>query len=202
IEMNDEWLDEIKSNLCELPIQKQNRFVSDYKLSDYDAGVLAADRATAEFFDGAVKLGADAKRVCNILTQTGLKMANEKGCSAAELGVSVENLATLAKMVDAGDINANAATKIFEEMTASDKGPAVLAGKLNLVQKSDAGEIEGFVDEVLGANAEAVAEAKSGSKKSKKAMGFLMGQVMQKSKGQANPQVVSQLLNKKLGESE
>ena len=201
VEMTDQWRDEIRGRLCELPIQKQQRFVSDYKLSDYDAAVLTGDRATAEFFDGAVKLGADAKRVCNILTQTGLKMANEKECSVADLGVSVENLAALAKMVDAGDINANAATKIFEEMTTSDKGPDVLAEELNLVQKSDAGEIEGIVDEVLAANEEAVAEAKSGSKKSKKAVGFLMGQVMQKSKGQANPQVVSQLLNKKLSAS-
>ena len=199
VEVSDEWLGEIRSRLCEMPIAMQSRFVNDYKLSDYDAGVLTGDRGTAEFFDAAVKSGADAKRVCNIITQTGLKIANEKGCGVGELGITAEKLSKLAKMVGDGDVSASAAATIFEEMTKSEKLPEVIAEEMNLVQKSDASQIEAIVDEVIAANPKAIEDVISGGKKSKKALGFLMGQVMQKSKGQANPKVVSEILNKKLG---
>ena len=85
VEMTGQWLSEIKSRLCELPIQKQDRFVSEFNLTDYDAGVLTAERATAEYFEDAVKAGGGPKRLCNLLTQTGAKIANEKGCSIVEL---------------------------------------------------------------------------------------------------------------------
>jgi aspartyl-tRNA(Asn)/glutamyl-tRNA(Gln) amidotransferase subunit B len=145
-----------------------------------------------------VKLGADAKRVCNLLTQTGLKLANEKGLRVDQLGVDAEQLAQLAKMADAGDISATAATTIFETMVTDGGDPMQIAETNNLIQKSDAGEIEALVDAVLAENAQAVEDAKSNPKKAKKAIGFLMGQVMQKSKGQANPKVVSQLLSSKI----
>ncbi|MCI0499498.1 MAG: Asp-tRNA(Asn)/Glu-tRNA(Gln) amidotransferase subunit GatB [Planctomycetales bacterium] len=198
VEVDNVWLNNIKSRLCELPIQMQQRFVKAYGLSDYDAGVLTADRATAEFFDTTVKLGADAKRVCNLLTQTGLKLANEKGVTVDQLGVSVENLAKVAQMVDAGQISATAATAIFEEMAANGGDPVQIAEAKNLIQKSDAGEIEALIEAVLAENAEAVEDAKTNPKKAKKAVGFLMGQVIQKSGGRANPKIVSQLLNQKL----
>ena len=198
VEVDEIWLSEIKSRLCELPIQMQKRFVSEYGLSDYDAGVLTADRATAEFFDNTVKLGADAKRVCNLLTQTGLKLANEKGVTVDQLKIAPENLSKLAKMAETGDVSATAATTIFQEMAAEGGDPMQIAETKDLIQKSDTGEIEALVDQVLAENAQAVGDAKSNPKKAKKAMGFLMGQVMQKSKGQANPKIVSQILNKKL----
>ena len=198
VEVDEAWLGEIKSRLCELPIQMQLRFAKDYGLSDYDAGVLTGDRSTAEFFDATVKQGAEPKRVCNLLTQTGLKLANEKGVTVDKLGITPENLAKLAQMADAGDVSATAATTIFEEMAATGSKPMQIAEANNLIQKSDAGEIEALVDAVLAENAEAVEDAKTNPKKAKKAMGFLTGQVIKKSKGQANPKIVSQLLNKKL----
>ena len=199
VEVDEAWLNEIKSRLCELPLQMQNRFMTEYGLNDYDAGVLTADRATGMFFDDTVRQGADAKRVCNLLTQTGLKLANEKGVGVDNLGISAENLAKLAKMVDSGDVSATASTTILEEMAADGGDPMQIAESKNLIQKSDAGEIEALVDAVLAENAQAVEDAKNNPKKAKKAMGFLMGQVMQKSKGQANPKVVSQLLKQKIG---
>lgn len=199
VEMNDEWLTEIKSRLCELPLAKQQRYVREYGLSDYDAGVLTAERATAEFFEEVVKAGGEAKRVCNLLTQKGLKLANEKGCSVAELGVETGAIAELAKMIEGGDVSATASMTIFEEMVKTGKGAAALAEELDLVQKSDAGELERVVDEVLAANGQAVEDVKSGGKKSGKARGFLLGQVMQKTKGQANPKIVAEILDKKLG---
>ena len=198
VELTAEWLSEIKSHLCELPIQKQNRFVKEYNLSDYDAGVLTSERSTAEYYDEAVKAGGEPKRACNLLTQVGMKLANEAGCNVADLGIDAENLAKLAKMAEAGDISATASATIFEEMAKTKKAPDIIAAKLNLLQTSDAGELEAIVDEVLAANPNAVADAATGGKKTKKARGFLLGRVMQKTKGQANPKVVSQILDKKL----
>ena len=198
VEMTGEWLSEIKSQLCELPIQKQSRFVSEFNLTDYDAGVLTADRATAEYFEDAVKAGGEPKRLCNLLTQTGAKIANEKGCSIVELGIDAARLARLAKMTDAGDVSASAAAAIFSEMVGTGKGPDAIAAEQNLIQKSDAGEIESLVDEVIAANPKAVEEITSGGRKSKKSLSFLLGQVMQKSGGQANPKIVAEILNRKI----
>ena len=198
VEVDDTWLGEIKARLCELPIQMQLRFEKEYGLSDYDAGVLTTDRRTAEFFDTTVKQGANAKRVCNLLTQTGLKLANEKGTTVDQLGITPENLAKLAQMADAGDVSATAATTIFEEMANTGDEPKQIAEAKNLIQKSDAGEIEALVDAVLAENTQALEDAKANPKRAKKAMGFLTGQVIKKSKGQANPKIVSQLLNQKL----
>lgn len=199
VEMTDAWLDEIRGHLCELPLARQTRYVAEFKLSDYDAGVLTGERATAEFFEAAVDAGGEPKRVCNLLTQVGLKLANEKGCGVDELGVSTQGVAELVGMVERGGVSAGAAATIFAAMGETGKEPGQLAEELNLIQKSDAGELEAIVDEVLAANPQAVEDVRSGGKKSKKARGFLLGQVMQKTKGQANPKVVSEILAEKLG---
>jgi len=199
VELTPEWLAEIRSRLCELPLKRQMRYVREYQLSDYDAGVLTADRSTADFFDEAVKAGGEPKRVCNVLTQTGLRIANERGCRVNELGITSQNVARLAGMIEADTISAGSAATIFEAMAETGKEPEVLAEELNLIQKSDAGELERIVEQVLTENPGAVEDVTSGGKKSKKARGFLLGQVMQKTKGQANPKVVSEILAKKLG---
>jgi aspartyl-tRNA(Asn)/glutamyl-tRNA(Gln) amidotransferase subunit B len=198
VELAPQWSEEIRSNLCELPLSKQMRYAEQYKLSDYDAGVLTADRSTADFFEQALEAGAEPKRVCNILTQTGLKIANEKGCGVGDLGVSAQSVARLAGMAEDNTVGAGSAATIFEAMIETGREPEVLAQELNLVQKSDAGELEAVVEQVLAENPNAVEDVTSGGKKSKKARGFLLGQVMQKTKGQANPKVVSEILAGKL----
>ena len=203
VQLTKEWLDAIRSRLCELPLQKQMRYVQQYKLSDYDAGVLTAERSTAEFFERTIGSGIAAvepKPVCNLLTQTGLKLAHAKGLiSVADLdNISPQSVANLAGMVVVGTISASAAVPVFEAMVKTGKEPKVLAVELDLVQKSDAGELEAIVEQVLAENPAAVEDVTSGGKKSKKARGFLLGQVMQKTKGQANPKVVSEILDKKL----
>jgi aspartyl-tRNA(Asn)/glutamyl-tRNA(Gln) amidotransferase subunit B len=193
-----QWLDEIRARLCELPLQRQVRYVQGYGLSDYDAGVLTGDRSTADFFEQAVAAGGDSKRICNLLTQVGLKLANEQGRDLPGLGLEPNAVAALAGMIDRGVISASAGNTILQKMVETGKKPETLAQELNLVQKSDAGELEGIVDQVLKENAAAAADVVAGGKKSQKARGFLMGQVMQKTKGQANPKVVSEILNRKL----
>ena len=199
VELTPQWLDDIRSQLCELPLARQMRYVEQFKLSDYDAGVLTAERSTADFFEQIVQAGGEPKRVCNVLTQTGLKIANEKGCGVSDLGVSPQGVARLAAMVEAGTVGAGSSATIFEAMVETRKEPEVLAEELNLIQKSDAGELEAVVEQVLADNPNAVEDVTAGGKKSKKARGFLLGQVMQKTKGQANPKVASEILARKLG---
>jgi aspartyl-tRNA(Asn)/glutamyl-tRNA(Gln) amidotransferase subunit B len=200
VEFTDEWLDDIRSGLCELPIKRQIRYVNEYKLSDYDAGVLTAERSTADFFEESIDAGGEPKRVCNLLTQVGLKLANERECTVADLGITPREFAQIAEDVDNGLISATGANKAIELKTQNpDKSFNIIYKENNLIQKSDAGELETIVDKILAENPKAVDDVKSGGKKSKKAMGFLLGQVMQKTKGQANPKIVSQILSKKLG---
>jgi aspartyl-tRNA(Asn)/glutamyl-tRNA(Gln) amidotransferase subunit B len=199
VEITKDWLESIKARLCELPLAKQMRYVREYGLSDYDAGVLTAERSAAEFFEAAVADGGEPKRVCNLLTQVGLALANEAGCDLIELGLTAENVAELAKMADTGIVSATAANTILQEMTKTSDKPNVLAEKLNLIQKSDVGELEKIVDQILAENPQAVNDVTSGGKKSKKAQGFLLGQVMQKTKGRANPKIASEILARKLG---
>ncbi|MCU0915509.1 MAG: Asp-tRNA(Asn)/Glu-tRNA(Gln) amidotransferase subunit GatB [Planctomycetes bacterium] len=196
-----QWIDEIRARLCELPVRRQVRYVQQYGLSAYDAGVLTADRSTADFFEQAVGAGGDPKRVCNLLTQVGLKLAKDRGRDLPGLGLEPGAVAALAAMIDRGAVSASAGNTILQAMVETGKKPEVLAQELNLIQKSDAGELEGLVDQVLAENAAAVAGVKEGGKKSQKARAFLVGQVMQKTKGQANPKVVSEILNSKLGGS-
>jgi len=198
VEIKGDWLKEIESKLCELPLKKQLRYVTEYGLSDYDAGVLTAERSTAEFFEQVVAEGGDPKRACNIITQDLMKAANEKGCSVAELGVSFKGVAELCKMVERGDVSATASTTIAEIMVTKGGDPEQIAREHNLTQTSDAGELEAVVDQVIAENPKAVEDVTSGGKKSKKARGFLLGQVMQKTKGQANPRIVSEILKRKL----
>jgi aspartyl-tRNA(Asn)/glutamyl-tRNA(Gln) amidotransferase subunit B len=200
VEFSKEWLQEIRGRVCELPLHQQLRYVEQYGLSDYDAGVLTSERTMAEYFEQVVAAGGDPKRACNVITQDLLKLANERGCSIVDLGVSQESVAELCKMVAAGDVSATAATTISGFMVSSPgRSPREIAEQQNLTQKSDAGELEAIVDSVLADNQKAVADVKTGGKKSRKARGFLLGQIMQKTKGRANPKVVSEILDKKLG---
>ena len=196
---SEPWLNAIRSRLCELPAPRQVRYVREYGLSEYDSGVLTADRSTADFFEAAVAAGAEPKRVCNLLTQVGLKLAKDRGRDLPGLGLEPGAVADLAKMIDAGTVSASAGNTILSAMAETGKKPGVLAQELNLLQKSDAGELERILDQVLAENPAIVAQITSGDKKAQKARGFLMGQVMQKTKGQANPKIVAELLNKKLG---
>ena len=198
VEIDDEWLERIRGSIDELPAAMEQRFQDEYGLGEYDAAVLTGDRATASYFDQAAQACGLAKRVANIVTQQGLKLSRERGCGVDELGVSCDQVAKLAQLVQEGTVSASAAATIFEKMMDDDRDPQAIAEQESLIQQSDSGELGALVDEVLAANQKAVDEVKAGGKKAKKARGFLLGQVMQKTKGQANPQVAGQLLDERL----
>jgi len=198
IEIDEAWLEEIRAALPELPGAMKQRFIEDYGLKEYDAGVLTGDQATAAYFDRAVQAGGPPGRVANLVTQYGLKTANDRSCRMNEIGVTAEQTARLARLLEEGTVNASAAATLFETMLTDDRDPEMIARECHLIQQSDAGALEGLVDEVINGNPNAVADFQAGGKKSGKARGFLLGQVMQKTKGQANPAIVGDLLDKKL----
>ena len=198
VEVEEVWLDKIKAEMPELPLAMKKRFIDDYGLNDYDASVLTGDSVTAVYFDQAVKAGGPAKRVANLVTQYGLKTANERDCTMDEIGVTRNQTAQLAQLVEEGTVNASAAAAIFEKMMDDDRDPMLIAQEDNLIQQSDAGALEAIVDEVITANPQAVSDFQAGGKKSGKVRGFLLGQVMQKTKGQANPQIAGELIDQKL----
>ena len=198
VEIDGAWLETIRSQVPELPAARYQRFRRDFDFDEKLTALLTADRTTADFFESAVKAGASAKRAANLIQSHGLRFANERDTTIAELGISPEHLAGLCKLADDDNISATAAATIFEAMLDSDDPPAKIAADRNLMQVSDTSALQAIVDQVLADNPQAVADYKSGGKKSKKARGFLLGQVMQKTKGQANPKVAGDLIDQKV----
>ncbi|HDZ22248.1 hypothetical protein LCGC14_0450130 [marine sediment metagenome] len=194
-----QWRDRVAAGIGELPLARRRRYMDDYKLTFKEADALTQDAATGDLLEGALEAGADAKRCVNLLLGRGAALANERGCTIAEIGVSAGQLTDLAGMLTAGEINATSAAKVFDKLVDTDDGPQAIAAAAGLLAVTDTAEIEAWVDDAIAANTQAVEEVRSGGKKQKKAFGFLMGQVMQKSRGAAQPGEVQRLLRQKLG---
>lgn len=197
--VDETWRESIRQTIGELPLARRQRYMDEYGLTFKEADALTQDAATGDLLDTTVQSGGDAKRCVNLLLGRGSAIANERGCSIADLGISAEQLSTLVQMLANNEINATAAAKIFDVLAEKGGNPKEIAESQGLLAVTDTGAVEAWVDEALAANPQAVAEAQSGSKKAKKSFGFLMGQVMQRSRGAAQPAQVQELLTKKLG---
>lgn len=193
-----EWIDSIRKSLPELPIARRARFQNKYGFSEKDAVTLVEDRETADLFEQALSLGAPVKVLCNHFISFWAMHANQRNGSIAELGISAQRLANLAKLVGDNKINNTTAIAIAEKLLTCPDDPVEIAQRENLMQVSDVSSLEKILDEIIAANAKAVEDARTPGKKQQKAFGFLLGQVMQKTRGQANPQIVNELLQKKL----
>ena len=190
------WVDEIRKTLPELPDDKKERFMKDFGLPAYDAGVLVAERETADFYESVVKgAKADPKAAANWVIGDLFGALNRSGKSIADSPVSAANLAGLLALVADGTISGRLAKEVFEIMFETGKPAAEIVEEKGLRQVSDEGEIGAKIDEVLAANSAKVAEYKSGKDK---LFGFFVGQVMRATGGKANPAVVNDLLKKKL----
>jgi aspartyl-tRNA(Asn)/glutamyl-tRNA(Gln) amidotransferase subunit B len=196
--VQSDWLDGVRKSLPELPAIRRQRFQTEFGFSDKDAATLVEDRATADLFEAALDLGAPVKFLCNHFISFWAMHANQRNITIAELGIDARRMADLAILVGKGTINPTAAVTVAEKMLGSSDSPEQIAQAENLLQVSDASAIEKIVDEVIAANEKAVQDAKKPGKKQQKSFGFLLGQVMQKSRGQANPKVVTELLERKL----
>ena len=193
--LSDEFIDDIKKNLIELPDAKKERFVKELGLTAYDASVICENKEMAEFFERAAQ-GHDAKKVANWLMGDFFAMLNEKKLSLAESPVSAENLGKLVELITQNVINGKTAKDVFAIMVETGKSPETIVEEKGLKQVTDTSAIEKIVDDVIAANPDNVSAYKAGKTN---LLGWFVGQVMKQSSGKANPGLVNQILKQKLG---
>ena len=192
--LTQEFVDEIKSNLPELPDAKKARYVDELGISNYDATVLTLDSEMSEFFEILIK-DRDPKLCVTWLTVELLGRLNKSNTSLKDCKVSAEKLSELIELIEKGEISGKIAKDVLDLMLENGESPAIIVEQKGLKQVSDSSAIEKIIDEILAANADKVAEYKSGKDK---LFGFFVGQTMKASKGKANPGVVNEILKKKL----
>ncbi|OGS44910.1 MAG: aspartyl/glutamyl-tRNA amidotransferase subunit B [Elusimicrobia bacterium RIFOXYD2_FULL_34_15] len=196
IEIDDSFLNEMKKNLVELPDTRKKRFIEKFGLSEYDAGVLISEKVLADYFENTLKIINEPKLISNWMTTELLGKLNTENKEITSSPISEEYLAELIKLISNGTISGKIAKTVFEQMYKEGKSASEIVKSQGLVQISDEGAIEKFIDEVIAENQKAVEEYKSGKQQ---AIGALVGAVMKKSKGKANPKIVNEILKKKLG---
>ncbi|WP_319466167.1 Asp-tRNA(Asn)/Glu-tRNA(Gln) amidotransferase subunit GatB [uncultured Pseudodesulfovibrio sp.] len=194
--LDEAWVEKWRSELPELPADKRVRFIEEFKMADYDADLLTADIAVADYYEQTVKAyGGDAKKVSNWVVGELLPFCHEDGIAACDCSLTPEKMAVLLKLVDDGTISVKIGKDAFRDLCESGDDPAEYVKAKGLVQMSDTGELEAMVDQVIADNPKEVEAFKGGKTK---LMGFFMGQVMRLSKGQANPGIVTKLIQEKL----
>jgi aspartyl-tRNA(Asn)/glutamyl-tRNA(Gln) amidotransferase subunit B len=198
LEISREWVEELRAHLPELPEAKRARFIADYGLSDYDARVLVADKAVADYYEAAVTAAsstASPKTVANWITGELFRLMKEAEQEIGAVPVSPQALVELIGLVRDGTINLNMGKEVLEEMFSSGHSGRQIVEERGLVQISDAAALERIVAQVLEENPKQVGRYLDGKVQ---LLGWLMGQVMKATRGKANPQVVRELLQAQL----
>ncbi|MBU6234390.1 MAG: Asp-tRNA(Asn)/Glu-tRNA(Gln) amidotransferase GatCAB subunit B, partial [Alphaproteobacteria bacterium] len=195
LKLTDELIERIRKSLPELPDQKKHRFMEQYGLTAYDAGVLIAEAYRANYFETVAK-GGDAKLAANWVLNELLGRLNKEGIELQNSPMKAESLAGLLKLISDNTISGKIAKDVFAEMFTNGGEAAAIVEAKGLKQVTDVGAIEAIVDAVIAANPDNVAAYKGGKDK---LFGFFVGQVMKNSGGKANPDIVNELLKKKLG---
>ena len=193
--ISDEWREGIKNALPELPMEKRARFVEQYGIPPYDAGVLTASRDLADYYEETVRLCGKPKIASNWVMGDFLAYLNEEKLDVTESPVTPQILAELIDMIKDGTISGKIAKEVFEDMSRSGKSPREIVEEKGLVQITDTAELEKIVEEVLEANQKQLEQYRGGKRQ---LFGFFVGQAMKATRGRANPEIVNELLKKKL----
>ncbi|ACC98826.1 Glutamyl-tRNA(Gln) amidotransferase, B subunit [Elusimicrobium minutum Pei191] len=191
----DEWLESVIASRPEMPARRKERFTKDYGLSDYDAGVLTSERALSEYYEDTVKTGANPKNAANWITTDLLGAINAAKLDINDCPVTAKQLGTIVTLTDSGKISRAQAKKVFEQCWQTKKDPEVIVKELGLEQVSDENQLETWAKEAIAENPKIVSDVKSGNPK---AIGALIGSVMKKSKGKANPGKMNEIFAKLL----
>jgi aspartyl-tRNA(Asn)/glutamyl-tRNA(Gln) amidotransferase subunit B len=193
--VTQQFIDEVRDAMPELPEARRQRFMEQYNLSFSDASQLTSDRALSDYYEAAAGASANPRVAANWIRSELLREIENAGISAAECPVSPSDLGALVRLIDEGSISGKQGKEVLTEMFASGKSAAVLIEERGLVQVSDAGEIDRVIDEVIAGSPNQLAQYRGG----KEALfGYFVGQVMKASKGKANPKVVNERLKEKL----
>ena len=194
LEISQELIEKIKSDIPELPDEKKKRFIDKFNLSPYEATILVSDIETSNFFEEVIK-NSDVKLATNWITGELFAVLNEKNLEISQSPVSAKNLSKLINLIKDGTISGKIAKTVFEQMIDGDQDPLIIVKEKGLKQESDPKAIEELINKVIENNSDKVTEYKSGKDK---LFGFFVGQVMKATQGKANPGLVNELLKKKL----
>ena len=200
LEVSDEFIEALKAEIPELPDEKKKRFMDEFKISPYEATILVSDIDVAKYFEEVVaKMGKnkDMKLAVNWITGELFAVLNEKNLEISQSPISAKNLAKLINLIKNGTISGKIAKSIFEHMMDGDLDPQMIVEEKGLKQESDPKALETLIDKIINENREKAIEYKQGKEK---LFGFFVGQVMKNSGGKANPQMVNEILKKKLQE--
>ena len=193
--IDSEWIQRIKKSLPELPDQKKKRFMEEFDLPLYDAGLLTSDRELADYFEACIRWFPQPKPVSNWVMGPLLGLLNAQDKTIAESPVSPQDLAHLLALIEKGVISGKIAKTVFDDMAQTGKAAEQLVEEKGLVQISDTDAIDDVVAEVILNNPNEVEAFKNGKTK---LLGFFVGQVMKETRGKANPKLVNEILKKKL----
>jgi len=195
LKTDEKWENELRNSLPELPYERCQRFIDEYKLPPYDAEVLTSSRDLADYFEECVRNYPHPKTVSNWIMGEFLRLMKKRGKSVNEVKVSPKDVAELLRQVEEGVISGKLAKEVFEKMFESGKEAKLIIEEEGLGQIADEASLEKVVEEAIKESPEAIQDFKKGKKK---ALGFLVGQVMKKTRGRANPGMVNKLLKEKL----
>ncbi|MEN2666444.1 Asp-tRNA(Asn)/Glu-tRNA(Gln) amidotransferase subunit GatB [Listeria aquatica] len=189
--IDEAWMERIRSEIPELPDKRRVRYVEELGLPAYDAMVLTLTKEMSDFFEAAIKLGADAKLISNWLMGEVSAYLNAEQKELYETGLTPENLSGMVKLIEDGTISSKIAKKVFRELAQNGGDAEAVVKAKGLVQISDEGELRKIISDILDNNAQSIEDYKNGKDR---AVGFLVGQVMKATKGQANPPMVNKIL--------
>jgi aspartyl-tRNA(Asn)/glutamyl-tRNA(Gln) amidotransferase subunit B len=194
LELKNDFIEKIKSEIPELPDEKKKRFIDKFNLSPYEANILVSDKETSEYFEKVIE-NSDVKLATNWITGELFALLNERDLGITQSPISSENLSKLINLIKNGTISGKIAKTLFELMANGDKDPQKIVEEKNLKQESDPKVLESLITKVISENPDKLKEYKSGKEK---LFGFFVGQVMKISGGKANPKLVNDILKKKL----
>ena len=194
LEVSDDYINQLKNEIPELPDEKKKRFIEKFELSSYEANILVSDIETSKYFEEVIK-NSDVKLATNWITGELFAVLNEKNLEISESPVSSNNLSKLINLIKDGTISGKIAKTIFEEMINGDQDPQKIVEEKGLKQESDPKALEELIDKVIMNNTDKVEEYKSGKDK---LFGFFVGQAMKESKDKGNPQLINKILKNKL----
>ena len=194
LEISDDFIEQIKNEIPELPDEKKKRFIEKFKLSPYEATILVSDIETSKYFEEVISK-SDIKLATNWITGELFALLNDKNLEITESPISAKNLSKLINLIKDGTISGKIAKSVFEMMIDGDKDPELIVKEQNLKQESDPKELKKLIDKIINENEDKVKEYKAGKEK---LFGFFVGQVMKISSGKANPKLINEILKDKL----
>jgi len=190
IRLSEEYIENIKNNLPELPESRKERYLAEYKLTEKEAKTITASKYLSDFFEATLKICGNPKAVCNWLLSDIARILNEKELEPDGITFKPEDLAELIGLIEKGTISSKIAKDVLEKMFENPEKPSKIIEDNGWVQISDEGAIKAVVEKILEANPQSIVDFKAGKDK---ALGFLVGQAMKETKGKANPQMLNQM---------